>query len=170
MWGAVAALLLFAIYISWETIQVRKTIDTTSEQMRIEVAKQQELQREFAETRRQAILADRHSVKISMVPESRDMPSLDAVWHPKLGLVIAGQNVSMPPANRTFQLWLVPKTPGGKRIPCLTLLPDADRKFILLIANPPVTLDATKTLIITEEPAGGSHQPTTKPRWRGAIG
>src|SRR5579859_8065401 len=32
MWGAVAALLLFTLYMSWETIQVKKSIDAANEQ------------------------------------------------------------------------------------------------------------------------------------------
>jgi len=50
------------------------------------------------------------------------------------------------------------------------LRPDADGKFVLLVANPPDAMEATKALAITEEPAGGSQAPTTKPIWLGAIG
>ena len=46
---------------------------------------------------------------------------------------------------------------------------DLDELVVLLVANPPDALDATKALAITEEPAGGSQAPTTKPIWVGTI-
>jgi hypothetical protein len=48
--------------------------------------------------------------------------------------------------------------------------PDTAGKFLLLVANPPDALGATKALAITEEPASGSQVPTTKPIWVGTIG
>jgi RNA polymerase sigma factor (sigma-70 family) len=79
------------------------------------------------------------------------------------------QTEEMPPVGRVLQLWLIPKSPGGKPIPSLTLRPDADGKFVLLVSNPPQLMAETKALAITEEPAGGSPQPTTTPRWVGGV-
>jgi anti-sigma-K factor RskA len=170
MWGAVAALLLFTVYTSWETIQVKHAIEATNEQANQEIAKRHELEEMVAIAQREAIiLTDPRSVKIPMPAGSKDMPKLEAMWHAKLGIVVAGQNVPMPTGNRTLQLWLIPKTPGGKPIPSLALRPDAEGKFVLLAANPPDAMEATKALAITEEPAGGSPAPTTKPIWVGAI-
>jgi anti-sigma-K factor RskA len=66
-------------------------------------------------------------------------------------------------------LWLIPKAPGAKPEPSLTVRPDADGKFELLVANPPDSSGGTKALAITEEPEGGSPQPTTTPIWVGAV-
>ena len=51
----------------------------------------------------------------------------------------------------------------------LVARPDADGRFVMLVADPAQAMDATKALAITEEPAGGSQAPTTKPIWAGAI-
>jgi hypothetical protein len=169
MWGAVAALLLFAIYLLWETIQVKKKIEATNGQMKAEIANRHKIEEEFGQARREAILIDPRSVKIRMVPASMGMPRLETMWNTGLGIVVTGQNVPMPRGNRTLQLWFVPKVAGGKPTPSWTLRPEADGNFVLLVANPPATIDATKTLFITEEPAGGSPQPTTKPIWVGTI-
>jgi anti-sigma-K factor RskA len=75
----------------------------------------------------------------------------------------------VPNGNRTLQLWLIPKTPGAKPVPSLTLRPDANGKFNLLVADPPDAMTTTKALAITEEPDGGSPQPTSTPIWVGAI-
>ncbi len=170
MWGAVAALLLFTLYTSWETIQLNKQIAVTTAQATAEIAKRKELEEKFAIAQREAIiLTDPRSVKIPMATDSKDVPKLEARWHAKLGLVVAGQNVPVPSGNRTLQLWLIPKAKDGKPIPSMTLRPDADGKFMLLVANPPGSMEGTKALAITEEPAGGSPQPTSKPIWVGAI-
>ncbi len=170
MWGAVAALLLFTVYQTWETIQVKKTIEATNEQAQREIAKRQELEEKFAIAQREAIiLTDPRSVKIPLGTENKEMPKLEAVWHAKLGIVVSGLNVPVPSGTRTLQLWLIPKAKDGKPIPSLTLRPDTDGKFVLLVANPPDALDATKALAITEEPNGGSQAPTTKPIWVGGI-
>ncbi len=170
MWGAVAALLLFTVYQTWETIQVKKTIEATNEQAQREIAKRQELEEKFAIAQREAIiLTDPRSVKIPLGTENKEMPKLEAVWHAKLGIVVSGLNVPVPSGTRTLQLWLIPKAKDGKPIPSLALRPDADGKFVLLVANPPDAMDATKALAITEEPNGGSPAPTTKPIWVGGI-
>jgi anti-sigma-K factor RskA len=171
MWGAVAALLLFTLYTAWDTIQLNKQIAETNAQAQAEIAKRHELEEQFAIAQREAIiLTDPRSVKIPLGTENKEMPNLDATWHAKLGIVVSGLNVPAPSGTRTLQLWLIPKTKDGKPIPSLTLRPDADGKFVLLVANPPDAMDATKALAITEEPAGGSQAPTTKPIWVGAIG
>ena len=171
MWGAVAAALLFTIYSSWETVQLNRTIQETNAKAQAEIAKRQELQEQFAIAQREAvILTDPRSIKIPLGTDNKQMPKMEAVWHAKLGIVVSGLNVPAPSGTRTLQLWLIPKTPGGKPIPSLTLRPDARGRFVLLVANPPDAIESTKALAITEEPAGGSAQPTTKPIWLGAIG
>jgi hypothetical protein len=170
MWAAVAALLIFAVCVSWETVQVKKSIEATNAQAAAEIAKHHELEEELALAQRQAIiLTDPRSEKIALSSENKNMPKLEAFWHPKLGIVVSGLNVPAPSGTHMFQLWLIPKAPGGKPIPSLTLRPDADGKFVLLVTDPPVTIEATKALTISEEPGDGSQAPATKPIWLGTI-
>jgi hypothetical protein len=170
MWGAVAAILLFTIYTSWETIQLKKQIAETSAQANAEIAKRKELEDKFTIAQREAIiLTDPNSAKIPLAAGSKDVPKLEAVWHAKLGIVVTAPKLPAPSANHTFQLWLIPRAKETKPIPSLTFSPYADGKFVVLVANPPNGMNATKALIITEEPAGGSPQPTTKPIWFGPI-
>jgi anti-sigma-K factor RskA len=170
MWGAAAAMLLFALYNAYEL----RVTTTTIEQTRAELEKQNQLQREssreLAIARREAlILTDPKSMKIAMPAASKDLPVMQAMWNPELGLFVSGQKLPVPPGNRILQLWLIPKKPGAKPLPSLTLRPGADGKFDLLVTNPPDSSDATEALAITEEPQGGSPQPTTTPIWVGAV-
>jgi len=170
MWGAVAALLFFAVYQTWELSRVRITIGKINQETLTEIAKQQELQRQYEAAHREAIiLTDPDSVKIPMTTDDKSMPKLGAMWHAKMGIVVLGQNIPMPQGNRTLQLWLIPKAQGARPMPSMMVRPDAGGKFMLLVENPPVAMESTKALAITEEPEGGSQAPTTKPIWVGAI-
>jgi len=170
LWGAIAAAALFAFYNVWDAERQRAIISDLHQQISLQIQEQQKQQQEFALARREAlILTDPRSVKIPMPAGSKTLPPLQATWHATLGIVVSGQNLPLPNANRTLQLWLIPKSAGGKPIPSLAVRPDTDGKFHLLIQNPPDSQTATKALAITEEPQGGSPRPTTTPIWVGAV-
>ena len=170
MWGAVAAVVLFALYNVYDAQRERAIIAELQKQAAVQVEEQRREQQELALAHREAvILTDPRSVKISMPAGSKDLPPLQATWHAALGIVVSGQNLPVPGGTRTLQLWLIPKAPGGKPIPSLAVRPDPDGKFHLLVQNPPESQGDTKALAITEEPAGGSPQPTTTPIWVGAV-
>jgi Anti-sigma-K factor rskA len=170
MWGAVAAAALFALYNFYQAQSLRRTIRQTQIALDEQVEIQKRSARELALARREAIiLTDPRSVKIAMPAQQRELPSLQATWHAALGIVVSGQNLPVPSGNRTLQLWLIPKTAGAKPIPSLTVRPEADGEFDMLVQDPPDSQGNTRALAITEEPAGGSSQPTTAPIWVGAI-
>jgi anti-sigma-K factor RskA len=166
MWAGVAALLLFSIYSGWETEQLRKDIRSTNNRATIILQQRQDLEAQLESAKREAlILTDPASVKI-VDPKH---PGMEALWHAKLGIVLTGQKITAPAGNRVLQLWLIPKAPGAKPIPSLVVRPDADGKIVLLVANPPDAIESTKALAVTEEPEGGSLQPTTTPSWVGGT-
>ena len=170
MWGAVAASVLFAFYNFYEARSVRQVIRQTQAALDEQVDLQKKSAQELALARREAvILSDPRSVKIPMPAGQKDLPPLQATWHAALGILVSGESLPLPRDNRTLQLWLIPKVAGSKPIPSLTVRPDADGKFHLLVQNPPESQGDTKALAITEEPAGGSPQPTTTPVWVGAV-
>ena len=170
MWGAVAAVLVFALYNAYEAQSLRETIRKTQQALAAQMELQQESARRLAWAQREAlILTDPRSMKIAMSAGTKGMPELQATWHHSMGIVVSGQKVPMPSGNRTLQLWLIPKAPGAKPMPSMTLRPDADGTFDLLVSNPPDSPSGIKALAITEEPAGGSPQPTTAPIWVGAV-
>jgi len=166
MWAGVAALFLFSVYSAWNAAQLRKQISDVNEQAAKILEQRLDLEAQLEIARREAvILTDPASVRI-IDPKH---PGMEAVWHSKLGIVLTGQKVTAPAGNRVFQLWLIPKAPGAKPIPSLVVRPDAEGKIVLLVANPPDAMEATKALAITEEPEGGSPLPTTTPSWVGTT-
>jgi anti-sigma-K factor RskA len=54
-------------------------------------------------------------------------------------------------------------------MPSMMVRPDANGKFVLLVSNPPESMDATKALAISEEPEGGSPRPNNPPRYSGGV-
>lgn len=170
LWGAVAAAALFAFYNVWDAERQRAIIADLHQQIEQQLQEQQKQQKELALAHREAlILTDPRSVKIAMPAGDKSLPALQATWHAALGIIVSGQDLPVPNSNRTFQLWLIPKSAGGKPIPSLSVRPDANGKFHLLVQNPPDSQSATKALAITDEPEGGSPQPTTTPIWVGAV-
>jgi anti-sigma-K factor RskA len=170
MWAGAAALFLFALYSEYEIRVLELTIQSLSHDTSIIRGQREEAEHQLIEAKREAvILTDPASVKIALASSDSQMPPLEATWHSQLGIVLTGQKTPVPPSNRVLQLWLIPKAPGGKPIPSLTIRPDADGKFVLLVANPPELMAQTKALAITEEPEGGSPAPTTTPRWVGGV-
>ncbi len=170
MWGAVAAALLFALYNAYETRLRDERIRSTQAELTAQMKIQQESVEQLAIARREAvILTDPKSMWIKMPAGNNNLPVLQATWHQEFGIVVSGWKLPVPSSNRTLQLWLIPKTPGAKPVPSLTLRPDWSGKFDLVVANPPESVGETKALAITEEPEGGSPQPTTAPIWVGAV-
>ena len=170
MWAGVAALVLFSVYSAWDAQRLQMQIREANQQAAVILQERHELENQLALAKRAAaILADPASVKIALASQYLQTPQLEARWHSQLGIVVSGQKIPAPGGNRVLQLWLIPKTPGGQPIPSSILRPDADGKFVLLVANPPELMAATKALAITEEPPGGSPQPTSAPRWVGGV-
>lgn len=170
MWGAVAAALLFAFYNSWDAYQLQRRVRATNQSASAAIARQHELQAQLAMAKREAlIITDPSSMKFALPASAKDMPELQVRWHDKMGICIVGHNVPMPPSNRTLQLWLIPKTPGAKPMPSMMWRPDPNGDFMLMVANPPEAIRDVKALAVTEEPAGGSPQPTSAPMWLGSV-
>ncbi len=166
-----AALLIFWVYSYRNAQHLRREIEAANFQAKVLMQQRQELEEELSTAKLQgAILTDPASVKIALASKDPHMPQLEAMWHSQMGMVLTGQRVPMPTGNRVLQLWLIPKAPGSKPMPSLTMRPDADGKFVLLVSKPPELMERTKALAITEEPEGGSVQPTSSPMWVGGVG
>src|SRR5215467_10799629 len=80
MWVAVAAVVLFTGYTSWQTAKLKDGIARTNQQAQASIAKREELKKQFEAAQREAIiLTDTRSVKITMNAENRSLPKLEAV-------------------------------------------------------------------------------------------
>jgi anti-sigma-K factor RskA len=170
LWAGVAALLLLSVYSTWDARRLQKEVQEVKARASAELKHRQQLEQELTEAKHEAwILTDPNSKKIDIMPNDKEMPMLQATWHPELGIYITGQKMPMPKGNKVLQLWLIPKTKGAKPMPSHTFWPDANGKIREMVDDPPEVLAQTKALAITEEPAGGSQQPTSTPMWVGGV-
>jgi anti-sigma-K factor RskA len=171
LWAGVAALLLFSVYSAWNEVQLHTTVANLQKQAAAQLAERQKLEQELLVAKTQAheamIWSDPKSVKIMLRPKDPKMPQLEAMWHPEMGLVVRGWKVPSPGEKRMLQLWLITK--AGKPMPSMTLWPDANGKFSEMVEKPQDAISDTQSLAITEEPIGGSPQPTSAPIWVGGV-
>lgn len=107
---------------------------------------------------------DARMIRLSTSPGE---PLFRAFWGGAAGLVLSGVDVPAPKAGRTLQLWIVPKG-GGNPVSAGVFGPQLNGQ-VLLIAETRLQPGDAAALAISDEPAGGSAQPTTKPVFVGAI-
>jgi len=170
IWAGVAALVVFSFYSAWDVRRLQEESHAVNERAEAQRNEHEKLEQQLAVAKREAlILTDPASVKIELATHHLVVPKLEAKWHPQLGLVIIGQRVPVPSGDRVLQLWLIPKATDAKPIPMVILRPDGDGKIDALVAKPPAIMADVKALAISEEPAGGSPQPTGTPRWIGSV-
>ncbi|HVS74831.1 MAG TPA: anti-sigma factor [Candidatus Acidoferrales bacterium] len=171
LWAGLAALLILSVYSGWQAKRLRRELAQLRLQSVATTEQRARLEKERANAQRTAlILADPASVQVAMPHSERNgAPPMRAYWHAQLGIVVAGVKIPAPAGDRTLELWLLPRAQGGKPIPAGFARPQPDGTFVLLVSAPPASRGDTKALTITEEPAGGSPQPTTTPRWVGAV-
>jgi anti-sigma-K factor RskA len=172
LWVGVAALLLFSVYSAWNEQHLRNAVANLLQQAETQRAERQKLEEQLHIAKLQAheamIWMDPKSKKIMLPSKDPKMPQLEAMWHPELGLCVRGWKVPSPGEKRVLQLWLIPKA-GGKPMPSVTFWPDASGTFSAMVENPPDAMSATQALAVTEEPMGGSQQPTSAPMWVGGV-
>jgi anti-sigma-K factor RskA len=169
LWAGVAALLLVSLYSTWEARKMQQDVAEMNQHAAAELKERKQLEDELTVAKHEAwILTDPSSKKIMIVPSDKSMPTVEAMWHPKMGIYVTAQQMPMPKNNKVLQLWLIPKN-GSKPMPSHVFWPDANGKIGEMVANPPEDMADTKALAITEEPAGGSPQPTSTPIWVGGV-
>ncbi|MBZ5526952.1 MAG: anti-sigma factor [Acidobacteriia bacterium] len=173
-WILAAALLLAGLYITHRARQLQQELAQLETQYAAAHEDRREIQRSLEETRQTTlILNDPASRRIALLPTPasphRAVPPLHAWWHPKLGLVVAGVNIPLPAGDRELRVWLLTADPGGNMLPAGTLRPHPDGTLLLLyVENPPASIEATKSILVTEEPAGAGAAPTSSPLWSGS--
>jgi anti-sigma-K factor RskA len=168
--AGVAALLIFSVYSAWNTRHLRDEIRQANERAELLRLESEKIDEQLAMAKREAmILMDPASVKIALARGNSEGPMLEAKWNSRLGVVVMGDKIPMPSAHHVLQLWFIPKDPKGKPMPSMMSWPDASGKLVMVISHPPDSMDNIKALAITEEPEGGSHWPTTTPRWVAGV-
>jgi hypothetical protein len=164
MWAGVAALLAFTVYSTWNSQQLGEKIKVANERATALLQQHHDLEAELERTGRESvILTDPASVKIALAPQGPHAPPIEAKWHAKLGTILTGQKVPAPSGNRVLQLWLIPKTPGGKPIPSLALRLDAEANSICSSRIPRSLWRRPKPWPLPKNPKAAARLPRLPP-------
>ena len=90
------------------------------------------------------------------------MPMVHAYLHPHMGVAITADQMPSVPSSRTLQLWFIPKK--GQPMSVAIFRPDS-QGLVSMVAPVNMPMNEIAALAVTDEPAGGSPQPTTSPAW-----
>jgi anti-sigma-K factor RskA len=86
-------------------------------------------------------------------------PQVKTIYERDKGhLLLTASNLAQPPANKAYQLWLLPAK-GGPPMPCATFKTDSRGHFMKLFYMASAGVDA-KGFAVTLEPEAGSDVPT----------
>jgi len=166
-WAIAAALLLATGYSAWQTRRLDRQLESAARELRQGQARQAaiESEREHYEMAMQ-ILSAQDTKALRLTSKKAAMPPVQAYWSPKMGLLVMSAGMPQMPSSMTLQLWMVPKK--GAPMSVGIFRPDAAGHVMLVAATgEPITEIAA--LAISEEPAGGSMQPTSAPVWVGPL-
>ena len=166
-WVAAAALVLFAGYTTFQMRQFSREVAVLERQGAQEQQRSRALDSE-RERYLQAlnIIGAAATRRLQLKPGKTAMPPVSAYWNPGMGLVLAADKMPDMPPGRTLQLWVVPQQ--GAPISVGIFRPNAAGQ-VLMVMPPANAMLMAKALAISEEPAGGSPQPTSTPEWVGPV-
>ena len=95
-------------------------------------------------------------------------PGIQFFWNAKQQRAILHAFRLQPaPAGRSYQLWLIA---DGKPVSAAVFNSDPDGHALVENIQVPPTPNGVTQVLLTEEPAGGSPLPTTKPFVGGVLG
>jgi anti-sigma-K factor RskA len=162
-WLAAAALALLTGYSIRQIEYQNAQLAELRVQMRKALLQNKALQDQLEVSRQIAlVMQSPDSMPLKLMPKDKNMPMVHAYLHPHMGVAITADQMPAMPSARTLQLWFVPKT--GKPMSIAIFHPDAQGQ-IAVIAPANMPRNEIAALAVTEEPAGGSPQPTSNPAW-----
>ncbi len=166
-WAGAAALAFFAAYSAVESRRYQAELSVLQEQVRAARRQNEAMEVERQTYQRAlAILSASGTREVALKPAQASLPEFRAFWHGEMGLVLAGYKIPSPAPGRIWQLWVVPKK--GNPLSAGLVRPDANG-HVLFVPRPEAEIAEAAALAISDEPAGGSSQPTTKPLWVGPV-
>lgn len=165
VWVAAAAAFGFFAITLWQSRRLTSQLAELRKQVQQEQNRKETLEaerRNFEQFR--ALLASSATHEIRLSAEGTDKPIVRAFWNETLGMALSAENMPALGPNRVYQLWIVPKK--GSPISAGTFKPDASGKVLQLTrVEGNIRVKEARALTISEEPTGGSAQPTTTPAW-----
>jgi len=167
-WVAFAAALVAVVglAIAWQGV-TRQLSEREATIAALQDTLNQREERLAARERELNSLLDPHVSLIRMGTPGTPEPVIQLFWNRQSNRMMAHAFQLKPAAgNRTYQLWFIPK--NGKPIPSVTFNTEASGHALVESIEVPAGVELAAAAL-TDEPAGGSPQPTTTPFLVGAL-
>jgi anti-sigma-K factor RskA len=166
-WAAAAALALVTGY-SIRQMEIQTTqLAELRREMKLATLQSQALQNQLDEGRMVAsVMMSPDSMPLKLMPKDKTMPMVHAYLHPHMGVAITADEMPGMAPERTLQLWIVTKK--GQPMSIAIFRPDAQGQ-IAMVAPVTMPINEIAALAVTEEPAGGSPQPTSAVAWMAQV-
>lgn len=160
---AFAASAIMALKVQGDVRTLRATVDEQTRELA--VTRQQLAQREA--TMRTLTEGGNALLLVRLKPNEALGPSLQVFWNTKSGAaVIHAAGLKPLPSTRTYVLWMIR---DGKPESVALFRPDASGSQLVSDIRVPTSVAGVAAFAVTEEPAGGSPQPTMTPFLVGAV-
>ena len=166
-WGwalGIAATLLLAAGLGLENLRLRRTLESQGTQIAQLSEKSERRERQL-----DALLEAEKDLYVAQMKGADTVagPGIQFFWNAKQGRAILHAFRLRPaPAGRSYQLWLIQ---DGKPVSAKVFNSDPDGHALVENIDVPRSPNGVTQVLLTEEPAGGSPQPTTKPFLGGAL-
>jgi anti-sigma-K factor RskA len=166
-WAAAAALAIMTGYSIRQMGNQNAQLAVLRREMKIATLQNKALQDQL-EVNRQitTVMMAPDSMPLKLMPKDKNMPMVHAYLHPHMGVALTCEQMPAMPAALTLQLWSVPK--NGKPMSVAIFHPDSQGQ-IAIVAPVNMPMNEIAMLAVTEEPAGGSPQPTTSIAWSAQV-
>jgi anti-sigma-K factor RskA len=162
-WAVAAALALVTGYAVRQMQTLTAQLANLQRQMKVAELQNRALQDQLDLGRLvAAVMMSPASKQLKLMPANSKMPMVHAYLHPQMGVAITAEQMPALPVSRTLQLWSVPK--NGQPLSLAIFHPDAQGQ-VALVAPVTIPEEQIAALAVSEEPAGGSPQPTSTPTW-----
>jgi anti-sigma-K factor RskA len=162
-WAAAVALALLTGYSIRQMGNQNAQLAELRKEMKLATLQNNALQNQLEQGRMVAsVMMSPDSMPLKLMPKDKNMPMVHAYLHPHMGVAITADQMPAMPAARTLQLWFVPKK--GQPMSIAIFRPNSEGQ-IAIVAPVNMPRNEIAALTVTEEPSGGSPQPTTNPAW-----
>jgi hypothetical protein len=166
-WIAAAALALVTAYTIRQMGNQSAQLADLRKQMKLATLQNQALQNQLEQGRMVAsIMLSPESSQVKLFAKDRNVADIRAYLHPHMGVAITADQLPAISPQRTFQFWIVTK--NGTVVSTAIFRPDSNGQ-VGLVAPVTVQLNEISAMNVTEEPAGGSPQPTAPPGWSAQV-
>jgi anti-sigma-K factor RskA len=166
-WGfvaAIAASLLLAAGLGLENLRLRRALEERGARLAQATAEAKQRERQLDDV----LLAEKDLYVAQM--KSADTvrgPGIQFFWNAKQQrAMLHAFRLQPAPRGRSYQLWLIA---DGKPVSAAVFNSEPDGHALVDDIKVPPTPNGVTQVLLTEEPAGGSPQPTTKPFIGGTL-